>query len=222
MSSGPATRVLSSSQLQTLADHGEERTAQAGETLYDIGDRTYPFIAIIEGEAAILDAAGEEIVRHGPSGFLGEINLLSGQTVFLRAVATKPMRYIALDREELRRILFEDGSLSDLLLNAFVERRELLQQRHGIGPQIIGSRDWPETRRLLDFVRAMKVPYTWIDPLDPNSGVTLDGNGSATAPLVRLPGGEELRNPSNGELSQALGVGAKLAKHENVDLLILG
>jgi thioredoxin reductase (NADPH) len=161
-------------------------------------------------------------VRHGPSGFLGEINLLSGQTVFLRAVATKPMRYIALDREELRKLLFEDGSLSDLFLNAFVERRELLQQRHGIGPQIIGSRDWPDTRRLLDFARAQKLPHTWIDPSDPNSGVIVEGNGSATSPLVRLPGGAELRNPSNGELSRALGVGAELAEHEEVDLLVVG
>ena len=38
------------------------------------------------------------------------------------------MRYIAVDREVLRGLLFEDGSLSDLLLSAFVERRELLQQ----------------------------------------------------------------------------------------------
>jgi len=222
MSAQPATRVLSSSQLQTLADHGEERTAQAGETLYDIGDRTYPFIAIIEGEAAILDTAGEEIVRHGPSGFLGEINLLSGQTVFLRAVATKPMRYLAVDRERLKKLLYEDGSLSDLLLNAFVERRELLQQRHGIGPQIIGSREWPDTRRLLDFARAQKLPHTWVDPSDPPSDVSAVADDSATTPLVRLPGGVELRNPSNGELSRALGVGAELARHEEVDLLIVG
>src|SRR5256885_3222470 len=222
MSAQPATRVLSSSQLQTLADHGEERTAQAGETLYDIGDRTYPFIAIIEGEAAILDAAGEEIVRHGPSGFLGEINLLSGQTVFLRAVATKPMRYLAVDRERLKKLLYEDGSLSDLLLNAFVERRELLQQRHGIGPQIIGSRAWPDTRRLLEFARAQKFPHTWIDPSDRHGEVDVDADASTTTPLVRLPGGVELRNPSNGELSRALGVGAELAQHEEVDLLIIG
>src|SRR2546423_6234916 len=130
MSAQPATRVLSSSQLQTLADHGEERTAQAGETLYQIGDRTYPFIAIIEGEAAILDGAGGEIVRHGASGFLGEINLLTGQTVFVTAVVTQPMRYIPVEREWLRKLLFEDPPLSDLVLNAFVERRELLQQRH--------------------------------------------------------------------------------------------
>ena len=144
---GPVSRALSSSQLATLAGCGEERTAQVGETLFAIGDEDYPFIAIIEGQAAVLDGAGEEIVRHGPSGFVGEINLLSGQTVFLTAVAVEPMRYIAVEREALRRLLFEDGSLSDLLLRAFVERRELLQQRQGIGVEIVGSRASADTRR---------------------------------------------------------------------------
>ena len=123
----PATRVLSATQLALLAEHGEQRTAEVGDTLYQIGDETYPFIAIIDGEAAVLDGAGQQIVRHSSSGFLGEINLLSGQTVFVTAVVTQPMRYIAVDREVLRRLLYEDSSLSDLVLSAFVERRELLQ-----------------------------------------------------------------------------------------------
>ena len=38
---------------------------------------------ILEGEAAILDAAGNAIVPHGPSNVLGELNILSGQTVFV-------------------------------------------------------------------------------------------------------------------------------------------
>ena len=52
-----------------------------------------------------------KIVRHGRSGFLGELNLLSGQTVYLTAVATEPMRYIAVDRDVLRALLFEEGAL---------------------------------------------------------------------------------------------------------------
>jgi CRP-like cAMP-binding protein len=75
----PVGRVLSNSQLKTLAQHGEERTAAVGEELFRIGDETYPFIAILEGEAAVLDGNGQEIVRHGASGFLGEMNLLSGR-----------------------------------------------------------------------------------------------------------------------------------------------
>ena len=81
--------VLSAHQLATLAEHGEERAAAVGETLFEVGDERYPFIAIIEGEAAVLDPAGREIIRHGASGFLGEISLLSGQTVFLTAVASR-------------------------------------------------------------------------------------------------------------------------------------
>ncbi|HTR89073.1 MAG TPA: cyclic nucleotide-binding domain-containing protein, partial [Solirubrobacteraceae bacterium] len=138
---GPASRVLSGSQLAMLGEHGEERVAVVGETLFRVGDATYPFVAIVEGEVAVLDAAGREVVRHGASGFLGEINLLSGQTVFLTAVVTEPMRYIAVEREVLRGLLFEDASLSDLLLSAFVERRELLQQRQGVGFEIVGRRE---------------------------------------------------------------------------------
>ncbi len=58
-------QVLSQGQLATLAEHGEERTAAVGDVLFRVGDRRYPFIAILEGEAAIQDAAGHEIVRHG-------------------------------------------------------------------------------------------------------------------------------------------------------------
>ncbi len=220
---GPVSRVLSSSQLATLAKHGEERTAAVGEKLFEIGDQSYPFVAIVEGEAAVLDGAGHEIVRHGASGFLGEMNLLSGQTVFLTAVATEPMRYIAVDREILRQLLFEDGSLSDLLLSAFVQRRELLQQRDGVGVEIVGPHDSGETRRLLDFVRRMRLPYSWGDPEESEEAAsTIAQLDPAEVPLVRLPGGPELRRPSNGELSRALGIGLELADREEVDLLVVG
>ena len=64
----PPAVMLSPSQLATLAELGEERTADVGDVLYGVGDRSYPFIAILEGEVAILDAAGNEIVRHGAIG----------------------------------------------------------------------------------------------------------------------------------------------------------
>jgi thioredoxin reductase (NADPH) len=215
--------VLSQSQLETLAKHGEERSAAVGETLFEIGDATYPFIAIVEGEAAVTDGAGQEIVRHGASGFLGEMNLLSGQTVFLTAIATEPMRYIAVDREVLRGLLFEDETLADLLLSAFVQRRELLQQRQGIGVEIVGPRESEPTRRLLDFAKRMKLPHSWLDPDGSAEARELLAElGEEEVPLVRLPGGVELRAPSNGELSRALGIGLELGPREEADLVILG
>ena len=144
--------VLSASQLATLASVGEERTAAVGDVLYRIGDERYPFIAILEGEAAILDSAGDEIVRHGASGFLGELNLMTGQTVYLTAVATQPMRYIAVEREVLRPLLFDDGPLGDVLLSAFIARREALQRHQGIGVEIFGPRSSAATRTMVDYL----------------------------------------------------------------------
>ncbi len=220
---GPVTRVLSSSQLALLAQHGEERTAAAGETLFEVGDESYPFVAIREGEVAVTDGAGREIVRHGASGFLGEMNLLSGQTVFLTAVVTAPMRYIAVDRDTLKQLLFDDSDLSDLLLSAFIERRELLQTEEGIGVEIVGPRDSADTRRLLEFARRQKLPHSWVDPGASEEAAALVATlGPEEIPLVRLPGGAELRRPSNGELSRALGIGLELDAREEVDLLVVG
>jgi thioredoxin reductase (NADPH) len=220
---GPVTRILSSSQLAVLAQHGEERTAAPGETLFEVGDERYPFMAIREGEVAITDPAGREIVRHGASGFLGEMNLLSGQTVFLNAVVTAPLRYIAVDRDTLKQLLFDDSDLSDLLLSAFIERRELLQTEQGIGVEIVGPRDSAETRRLLEFARRQKLPHSWVDPAGSEEAAALVAAlEPEEIPLVRLPGGAELRRPSNGELSRALGIGLELDAREEVDLLVVG
>ena len=139
---------LSASQLATLAGVGEERTAGVGDVLFRVGDATYPFIAILEGEVAILDAAGNEIIRCGPRSFLGELNLLSGQTVFLTAIVTQPLRYVAVDRDALRTLLFEDGALSDLVLATFMARRAALQRVEGIGIEIVGPRSSEATMRL--------------------------------------------------------------------------
>jgi len=209
----PPSTSLSASQLATLAAVGEERSADAGDVLFRVGDATYPFIAIREGEAAILDAAGNEIVRHGASSFLGEMNLLSGQTVFLTAVVTKPLRYVAVDRDALRELLFDDGQLSDLVLSTFISRREALQRVQGVGLEIVGPRSSETTMQMLGFARANRLPFTWHDDAPP---------GGAEPPLVRLPGGPELQHPSRGEVLRALGIGRELAPREEVDLLVVG
>ena len=161
--SSPLSPILSPGQLQALAAVGEERTAAEGEFLFRIGDARYPFIVVLEGEAAILDGAGNEIARQGPGGFLAEMNLLTGQTVYVDGVVTEPMRYIAVDRDDLRPLLFEDAALADVLLNTFIRRREILQQREGVGFEVIGPRSSAATRHLLDYARRGRLPHVWRD-----------------------------------------------------------
>jgi thioredoxin reductase (NADPH) len=210
----PASPTLSATQLETLAAIGEERTADVGDVLYRVGDRIYPFIAIREGEVAIHDAAGNEIIRHGNAKFLGELNLLSGQTVFVTAVVTQPTRYVRVERDRFRELLFEDGALSDAVLSTFISRREALQQVQGLGIEIVGPRSSEATMRMLEFARTNRLPYTWRD--------TDEGVDPADIPLVRVPGGPELHAPTPGRVSRTLGIGRELAEREEVDLLVVG
>jgi thioredoxin reductase (NADPH) len=222
---GSLSPPLSASQLAMLAEVGEERTADVGDVLYQVGDRRYPFVAIREGVVIIRDAAGTEIARHEASGFLGELNLLPGQTVFVNAVVTEPLRYIAVERETLRSLLFEDAALSDLVLGAFIARREALQAVRGIGLEIVGPHSSKATMQLLDFARSYRLPFSWRDPErgdDPTAAELVAGLEEASLPLVRLPGGAELHHPSAGQVSRALGIGLELAPREEVDLLVVG
>jgi thioredoxin reductase (NADPH) len=214
MSQPPESPMLSPSQLATLAELGEERTAKVGDVLYRVGDRTYPFIAILEGEVTIVDAAGNEIIKQVGSGFLGELNLLSGQTVMVTAVVTQPLRYIAVERDALRSLLFEDAPLSDLLLSTFIARREGLQGVAEIGIEIVGPRSSAATMRMLDFARSNRLPFRWRD-----SAVDTE---EARLPLVRLPDGVEMHGPTPGQVSRALGIGLQLEAREEVDLLVVG
>src|SRR5262249_19555184 len=101
---------------------------------------------------------------------------------------------------------------ADTLLSAFIARRELLQERDGIGVEVLGPRSSDRTRSVVDWLRNSRIPHDWKDSEQPEGQL----------PLVRLPGGGELHGPSNGELSRALGMGLELAPREEVDLLIGG
>ena len=78
---------------------------------------------------------------------------------------------------------------------------------------------------MLEFARNNRLPFTWRDPEradDPDAAALVAGLDASSLPLVRLPGGVEMRAPSSGELSRALGIGRELAPREEVDLLVVG
>ena len=110
----PASPVLSDTQLATLAEHGEERTAAAGDVLYRIGDQSYPFIAIPRGRGVHSGTnAGHEgiVTPRAPQGFLGEAE----SPVRPDGVSDRgrhPAHALhRVEREALRPLLTEDGPL---------------------------------------------------------------------------------------------------------------
>ena len=79
--------------------------------------------------------------------------------------------------------------------------------------------------RLLEFARNNRLPVTWRDSdreTTRRPPALVAGLTASELPLVRLPGGTEMRAPSSGQLSRALGIGRELSPREEVDLLVVG
>ena len=157
---------LSEAQIETLTARGRCSSTTVGECLYRQGDSRYDFFVILEGlVSAHADAEGVEpaVAVHGSRRFLGELSLLTGQPAFYTTVVREAGRVLRAAPEALRQLVGEDPALGDLVLRAFLLRREMLSGL-GAGLKIVGSRYLPDTRRLCDFAARNRLPFRWIDP----------------------------------------------------------
>jgi thioredoxin reductase (NADPH) len=219
---------LSDEQIATLSVHGGRRRAEAGEVLFHEGDERYDFYVVLEGRVAILqgsDQIDDEtlIAVHGPHRFLGELSLLTGQAAFFSAVALEPSELLVIPVECLRQLVTQDTALGDLILRAYLIRRELLIGL-GVGFRIVGSHFSPDARRLREFAARNRLPHRWIDVEDdPAAEAMLRSLGIAPkdTPVV-IWGRDVLRNPTNADLARRIGLKGGEAPDGMVDVLVVG
>ena len=103
------------------------------------------------------------IAVHGPGRFVGDLSMLTGQAVYVTAVAQTDVEVLEVPYERLKEAVTQDQALGDLILRAFILRRNIHADL-GAGLRIIGSRYSAETRRLRDFASRNRIPYrgrTW-------------------------------------------------------------
>jgi thioredoxin reductase (NADPH) len=218
---------LSDEQIAALMRVGERRRVRRGDVLFREGDGNCDFFVILDGKVAVVEesGAGEEVIGvHGPGRFLGELGLVTGQTVFVTAIVREPGEVLVVPQERLREIVTDDPVLGDLILRALIMRRSILIGL-GIGFRIVGSRYSPDTRRLRDFAIRNRLPHHWVDvESDPGAEETLRRLGvtPGECPIVLLGPGHVLRNPSNTELASALGLRPPSASETTCHLIVVG
>src|ERR1043165_7322863 len=80
--------TLDPRQIALLDALGTRRHLEKGELLYREGDAASGFYVVLVGEMEGVAGTGDDeqlMVRHRPGNFLGELNLLTGQRVFVTA-----------------------------------------------------------------------------------------------------------------------------------------
>jgi thioredoxin reductase (NADPH) len=217
---------LTDGQIATLARYGTRRHTHAGEILFREGDERYDFFVVLEGTVAIVaDHGGENrlIAVHGPGRFLGELSLLTGQAAFFTAVMRQDGEVLQVAVEQLRALATADPGIGDLLLRAYLMRREILIGL-GAGLRIVGSRYSSETRRLRELCTRNRIPHRYIDLEDDDAAEQLlqsMGIAPDQTPVV-IWHGQVLRNPSPDALAQAIGLRAETIAQDVCDLVVVG
>jgi thioredoxin reductase (NADPH) len=217
---------LNDGQRARLLAVGRLRRVAPGEVLFQDGDDSYDFFVIESGAVAIVRGFGDEnhvIAIHGRHRFLGELNLLTGGRVYLSAVVRDAGEVIQVPVADLRRLVADDEELSNLILRAYMARRSLLIEVGG-GVRVIGSRYSLDARRLREFLARNRVPYHWVDlEEDEEAERSLRALGVEPADTPVVAGGQGvLRDPSNAEVAEMLGLGARGAPPPLCDLVVVG
>ena len=222
--------TLSEAQIALLGRYAgaPPKTFRAGDALFRCGDRDSNFFVIKSGEVELVDETGEKpkaIRVLGAGEFTGDVGHLTGNPKVVTGMAKTDSEVYEISEKALREILNQDPQLSDIILQAFIARRQLMRESGDFtGLRVIGSRYSRDTFRIRDFLAKNRMLFTWLDlEGDPAVGQLLKQFGvtEADTPIVACAHRVLLRNPSNRELAETIGI-RRPVEHVVYDLAIVG
>jgi len=220
--------VLTPAQQARVLAHGTVRRVMPGEMLVELNQQPTKIFVVVQGRLELfqLNDRNEEIVAVcGPGMFTGELNLLSGRRALVSIRAAEAGELIEIEREALRTLVQTDSQLSDVFLRAFILRRLELIARDIGDIVLIGSNHSLDTFRIKDFLIRNYQPYSYVD-LDVDTDVQdlLDRFNLAISdlPVLICRGSIVLRNPTNQEIVDCLGLNESIDRTHVRDMVVVG
>jgi thioredoxin reductase (NADPH) len=219
--------TLREDQIEILERYGQTRKTEIGDVLFRAGDTQNDFIIVLEGEVEVVDDFAGDARTIGvflAGRFLGELNMLTGQAMYLSAVVRKDGKVLTIPRERLKEVVTEEPNLSDIILKAFLARRSYMM-RTGVGLRIVGSRHSSDATRLREFAARNRVPHVWIELEDDHEGEALlerFGAKPSETPVTIWQGKDVLKNPTNTELAGVIGLNVDAPRDRTYDLVVVG
>jgi thioredoxin reductase (NADPH) len=218
---------LRTDQIEILKRYGHARKTEVGDVLFRAGDTENDFVVVLEGEVKVGDDFPSEwrtIGTFQEGRFLGELNMLTGQAMYLTGVVSEAGEVLSITRERLKEVVTEEPNISDIILRAFLARRSYMV-KEGLGLRIIGSRHSGDATRLREFAARNRVPHVWMGlEDDPRAGALLerlDAKPSET-PVTVWQGEDVLKNPTNLQFARATGLKVDAPLQRTYDLVVVG
>ncbi len=221
--------VLNAKQIAVIAEFAECRTYHDGDVLFRAGETDFKFHVVKSGAIEIIDRSSGEaktMLTHLPGEFTGDLSNLTGRTSNVDAIAKGETDVYEVCEEELHRIISERPVMSDLILQTFITRAQALSENERFtGLRVIGSRFSADTFRIRNFLSKNHALYSYFDFAE-NAEISLllkTFNIKETdLPVVGYGQDWLLKNPSNEELAERIGIRREIDKDTLFDLAIVG
>ena len=221
--------VLDPQEMERVRRFGVLHTFEKGEALATAGRRSPGVMVILSGQVRVtrtnIAGAEEHIVTYGPGGFLGGLEQLAGRPSLVDARATEVVSALVIAPELLRTLFIYEADLGERMMRALILRRMLLLETSAGGPVIVGYADDRNVLRLEGFLRRNAHPQQTL-----NAAVDAEAKAlierlhidATELPVVLCPGGELLRNPTEGEMARCLGLVSPVDPQRTYDVAVVG
>jgi thioredoxin reductase (NADPH) len=215
--------------MQRVAGYGSEEAIAAGTPVFTRGERSVDFFVVLDGSIEIFDQDKHHVPRVFATlrerQFSGELDLFNDREVFVSGRTGSDSRVLRIHRADFRRLVSGEPDIGEIVMRAFVLRRVGLIRNSTGGTVLIGPAHTADTLRLELFLTRNGYPHRLFDTeTDPDAGGFLDCFSLTPdqLPVVIASGDRALRNPTNAELADALGLVEAIDPAKIWDVAIVG
>jgi len=220
--------VLTEAEAERLGAHGRRREVQPGDVLVKHGEPGRVCFLVNRGALEIIgpvSVGSNVVIPLGPRQFTGEVNILSGRPSLVCIRASQAGEVTEIDQQRLLTLVQTDSALGEILLRAFILRRSELIAKNIGEVVLVGSTHSAGTLRIREFLTRNGHPHAYLD-LERDASVQelLDRFhvSGADVPLLICRGTQVLKNPSNRQIADCLGLNEILDREQVRDLVVIG
>jgi thioredoxin reductase (NADPH) len=212
-----------------LVAYGTPQETRPGDVLFKPGDMDVDMIVVAQGSVDVIrtetpNAPAKTVAKVRAGGFVGELNLLTGQNVYLLCTVREAGTVYRVTPERLRQLMANDGELSDVIFRALVARRELLRRSTGAkAVEIIGNPRSASGLALRTYAARQRLIHVWFDADGPAGEALMASSGLTEddLPAVVMPS-TTLKRATPGTLGQELNLTYHRSAKKSVDVAIVG
>ena len=226
---GVASPRLGDELFARLLSYGTPQEVHRGDVLFRPGDEDADLIVVARGSVEVVrtataDVPAATVAVVDAGGFVGELNLLTGQNVYLLCRVRGAGTVYRVPPVRLRQLMATDVELSDIVFRALIARRELLQRSTAaLAVEIVGGARSAAALALRTYAARQRLIHLWFDSGTPAGRAMMESCGLAgdDLPAVVMPGAT-LKQATPGGLAEKLGLSYRRSSARPADVTIVG